>query len=480
MSVPSPLVSAASVGTEPANEPGEGAAFDPETGEVLPRATSRVDDPSEPRYVRACRDGAWRLATWDKGIDEGYLRLSPARCRSWRHEGDCARWRASVDWRRMADAFAPFRATDCVLLVFTFARAESPDPPTEAELERWGSPDQAWPELGDMLARWLKRMNRLQCVEVGCFGDVTYTTKPRKWRGKVRPARVVTRKRCRGECTPHESNWCSVVEQHRPKPPKYQAWPHLNVLVAWPWLAAHIRAWRRKDIIVIRNGEDVATEDGRIPVGPLLEHAVASDFGYQSWAMVARNKAKLVSYFAKICGEAVGEISKLTQRPLAAPRSFRRLRSGRGFLAPRFKSTCTGALIGQTDDGRPQPVSRATTGVRTYCEEGPPTYRPQDPTRWLDVKNRRVYEPSWAGWAELPGANETVEAWARRPPVLEDIDENDEGPGADARFGPLRENELGCNETVSLRSPEPSRPASSDAPEQETESRRATCASPSR
>ncbi len=377
--------------------------------------------------MRACRDNAWTLCTWARGESWGKVHRQPARCRSWRHEGDCARWRASVDWRRMKDAFEPYPAQDCVLLVLTLARAESPDPPTDEELERWGSPDQAWPELGNMLAKFLKRLNRMQCRECGCYGPVTYWTKPRVWRGKMRPARKVTRKRCRGQCSPHDSRWVSIVEQHRPKFPDFRAWPHLNVLIAWPWLAAKVRSWGNRGTVE-RKGKVV--EDGKIPTGEILEHCVGADFGYQSWAMVAQDREALAGYFAKIAGEAVGEVSKLTQLPLAAPRGFRRLRSGQGFLPRRFASKRGGCLVGrarchvcgakdQCECARfegeryqraHQAMSRAERGVQTRVENGPPTYRPERPTRWIDWAAKEVYHPDWPGWQLLEPAEAQCEA----------------------------------------------------------------------
>lgn len=281
-----------------------------------------------------------------------------------------------------------------MLLVFTLARSESPDPPTQAELARWGDPAQSWPELGATLSAWLKRMNRMACDEHGAcrWPELYYDGQ-----GRLR-----TRWRCRGLCESHGSRWVSVVEQHRPKPPNYHAWPHLNVVVAWPWLARKVKAWGDRGKVK-RN--DKLVEDGRIPLGPILEHTVGAGFGYQSWALVAQDTDALAGYIGKVAGETTGEISKLTQRPISAPAGFRRLRSGRGFLPKPFASKMGGTLVARVKnfDGETigyRCMARPTEGVRTYVHDGPPEWT-GGPTRWIDVRNKMVYHPDWPGWAEL-------------------------------------------------------------------------------
>ena len=347
----------------------------------------------EPRYITACREEAWTLVTWPDGGDVGKLSRIPARCRSWRHEGPCAQWKGSQDWRRISDAFRRYEPSDCVFLVLTLGRSTSPAPPTDAELERWADPAQSWPALGGMHSALFKRLNRLACDEHGgCrYPELYYDGKDR----------LRQRMRCRGLCESHGSRWVSVVEQHRPKPPNYQAWPHLNVVVAWPWLARKLRRWKRGQ--VERKGKQV--EDGRIPTGDILEHVVGAGFGYQSWALVAHDTDALAGYVGKIAGETIGEVSKLTQRPVAAPFGFRRLRSGRYFLPRPLKSNASGTIVARVFDhaGRPigwRAMARATKGVRTFVADGPPEFC-MGPTRWVDMRNKLVYHPSWPGWAEL-------------------------------------------------------------------------------
>lgn len=244
-----------------------------------------------------------------------------------------------------------------------------------------------------MLSKWLKRLNRMACIEHGgCRWPELYYD---------RENRLRQRWRCRGLCESHGSRWVSIVEQHRPKAPYYRAWPHLNVILVWPWLARKLRGWGRG--LIEENGELI--DDGRIPLGPILEHTIAAGFGYQSWALLAYNTDGLAGYVGKIAGEISGEVSKLTQRPIAAPQGFRRLRSGRGFLMKPFTSKVGGTLVGRVRDHEGNVIgykcmARPSKGVRTYVANGPPRWC-DGPTRWIDMQARVVYQPDWPGWAEL-------------------------------------------------------------------------------
>ena len=282
------------------------------------------------------------------------------------------------------------------MLVLTLARSTSPDAPTAEEVERWSDPAQSWPALGERLARLLKRLNRLACKAHGAcaWAELYYDG-----RGRLRQRSV-----CRGLCSRHESRWVSVVEQHRPKPPSFAAWPHVNVVVTWPWLADQIRSWRRGTVPHKKTGKP--TEDGRVPTGDVLEAIVGAGFGYQSWALVADSTKALAGYFVKIAGETVGEVSKLTQRPVSAPAGFRRLRSGRGFLPKPYSSRVSGTLVTSIRDADGgvvgyQCVGRPTKGVRVVVAHAPPEWTGHGSIRWIDLKNKVVYQPTWVGWAAL-------------------------------------------------------------------------------
>lgn len=88
---------------------------------------------------------------------------------------------------------------------------------------------------------------------------------------------------------------------------------------------------------------------GRLLGGDLLEHATACGWGVHSSAEQVRNTGEMTNYLTTIAKhghEHAHELAKLTQLPHNAPRHFRRLRSGKGFLPPvRKNKEWTGALV---------------------------------------------------------------------------------------------------------------------------------------
>lgn len=73
------------------------------------------------RYVSACEHGSWHLMLHKKGEPET-VRPYRFRCRSWRHKGECSKWRAAQDWTRIRDAMGRL---DCwVYVVLTFKQSE--------------------------------------------------------------------------------------------------------------------------------------------------------------------------------------------------------------------------------------------------------------------------------------------------------------------------------------------------------------------
>lgn len=68
-------------------------------------------------YVQACQNEAWHLEVWKKD-GTGDRRIIPYRCRSWRCEGDCRRWRASSDFARVEEAVR--KRDDWTYCVFTY------------------------------------------------------------------------------------------------------------------------------------------------------------------------------------------------------------------------------------------------------------------------------------------------------------------------------------------------------------------------
>jgi len=264
-----------------------------------------------PRYVRACvnspyPDAPWHLAFWPKGAPQEAT-LKAACCGSWRCEGACARYRASVDFARITEALEPYDADDLTYGVMTLDRNGT------YSGDAWSDSTTGYRGLTTMSRKFLKRLNRW-LVSLGL--------------------------------DPVASRWVGVAEAHR------SGWPHMNLILVSKGLAAMLRAERDE---MLANG---ATEtQAKLARGEMLGHVVGSGWGPRSFIEPARSKGALAGYLVKLAGELdkpgdaesrgrmVGEVAKLTQIPLNSPKGFRRLRSGKGFLPPRRKSGNTGAMF---------------------------------------------------------------------------------------------------------------------------------------
>jgi hypothetical protein len=206
----------------------------------------------------------------------------PYKCRSWRHEGDCRRWRAAQNFSRVSAALAPLRPRDVVMMVFTLNPAQ------------WKDRYEAFAEL------------------TLCWSALR---------------KAITREYGRND-------WVGTVEVHR------SGWPHLNVVMFCPTLADQVggkdfrlaRAWLKRHAVACGFGYMLSVERARD------KRAVA---GYV--VKVAGEVDKPAR--ADASGRLVGEVVKLSQLPEEAPAHFRRLRSSIGFLPKPFKSEgVTGTL----------------------------------------------------------------------------------------------------------------------------------------
>jgi len=152
------------------------------------------------------------------------------------------------------------------------------------------------------------------------------------------------------------------VEAHR------SGWPHVNLLVWCPELAAQLRDEREDrlndpeiaDAVVLafdafKNREPIPAEvrerarRATVVGGALRELAEECGWGRQSTAEAARSSEAIAGYVVKLAGQhdaSTGELAKITQAPMNAPERFRRLRSGKGFLPPRRSDpSVTGCLV---------------------------------------------------------------------------------------------------------------------------------------
>lgn len=279
--------------------------------------------PWAPTYVRRCVDSPWDdapmiLRLWRKGTDPSKGIRKPHKCGSWRCPA-CRRFRASVDYARIAEAFAPFDHRECVFLVLTLdqngTHSGNPWP------DRWT----AYRELSRMSRNLLSRLRRAYPGDIG-------------------------------------SRWVSVVESHR------SGWPHMNLLVHAPTLAAELRR-----SIDGRRSRDFTDRECILLADELLRHCVETGWGPQSTAEPVRDPTggdnpygSLAGYLVKLAADADAghvpngspkagpdkqhaEIAKVFQVPEKAPKGFRRLRSGSKFLpAPTWRASggdWTGALL---------------------------------------------------------------------------------------------------------------------------------------
>ncbi len=244
------------------------------------------------------------LHTWTKGAAHHATR-HVALCGSWRCD-TCCRYRGRVDFARIADAFGPYEAKHVCFAVLTL------DQEGTFSGEAWADAEAAYRALSDLAGRFMHRVNRMLAKagldEVG-------------------------------------SRWVSTVECHR------SGWPHLNIVMASRGLAELVAKSAQARAELGRTDRECKLVDGE-----LLRHAIGAGWGPQCTLEVAHDTDAIAGYIVKLAGEldesfaALGEVTKMTQRPLQAPKGLRRIRSGRHFLPPRKRDpVLTGALLVRQD-----------------------------------------------------------------------------------------------------------------------------------
>lgn len=323
--------------------------------------------PSAPRYTHGCHHQKNYLALWRKpgagGIAPGgqpIVRV-PHRCGSWRHEGPCARFAAARDFARIKSALQREDPRSVVYFVLTLDRSR----PELRSGSRW----ELFESLGDLQSKLLKRLNRL-AEKTG--GD------------------------------PIGSRWVACVEQHR------DGWPHVNLVCVSSWLAARVRATAdaHREAGVPRN--EIALVGGDI-----RKHVEGSGFGSRSTAEGARSLGAVAGYLVKLAGaieanapelcddaRAVAEVAKIAQAPTAAPKGFRRLRSGVRFLPPRNKpagrwtgvlATWSGRVLGRSKPGARPEVALDLEAGRVYRSDRLPILVARDgPSRTYAITPRPI------------------------------------------------------------------------------------------
>lgn len=320
-----------------------------------------------PRYIHACHEQRWSLATWKKA-EPGDVSWRPARCCSWRHGGHCRRRKAAEDYARIKEALGRSERKNIVYAVLTLDpsawtadgwsewRGEGTRPRRENAVYDKGSIAQAYQALCERWSVFAKRLRRE-------YESIEYV---------------------------------ATVEVHR------SGWPHLNVVLVCDGLADEVRAaesclerWGRK-----AKGREMA----RRVLGDRLESAGFGPIAFiEPASSLDGDHDRLAAYIAKLAGEAgnawdgtarglreavsdgpdgvkiesiegqmVAEIAKYSQVPVDAPSHFRRLRSSKGFLPPKRRDeTITGALF--DENGRELGGSRTQRLMRAAMLADNPT-----------------------------------------------------------------------------------------------------------
>lgn len=298
--------------------------------------------PVVPRHVAACthapgQRNPWVIWTWKRESPDLQTRVQYS-CNSWRCEV-CRRHEAAVTFARIKQATAPLPPDGWCFLVLTLDRdgyySGAP----------WADVNAAYRALGSMTRATLARIG-------ATWGPES------RLEGRKRPRTV----RKLG------NRWVAVVEAHR------SGWPHVNLLVWCPELAALLRsdhAERLEDPEIanavalardafankrpITNALRESARCATVVAGGLRELLVACGWGRQSTAEAARSSEAIAGYVVKLAGQhdaATGELAKITQAPLNAPERFRRLRSGKSFLPPRYHDPAiTGCLLRRREHG---------------------------------------------------------------------------------------------------------------------------------
>jgi hypothetical protein len=81
-----------------------------------------IEFKSELKYVKACKGEKWTF--WTMNLRTGKIRVKRFKCKSWRHEGECARARNAYDFVRIREAIKGL-GEGWVYMVLTFNQNDS-------------------------------------------------------------------------------------------------------------------------------------------------------------------------------------------------------------------------------------------------------------------------------------------------------------------------------------------------------------------
>jgi hypothetical protein len=181
-----PLVAA------PASMPGGSREEkDTRTAELPFSAEHQLEIFRQQVWVQACEERRWHLPLWN--AQTGEFKRVCWRCRSWRHQGECARWVAKRDFARISEALDGYDPKDMVYVVLTLAQDKETSRGLDAA-RAYATVARRWQSL----RQWIERH----------YGRVGYV---------------------------------GTIEQHR------SGWPHLNLIIANEKFAEAIRASAKPD-----------------------------------------------------------------------------------------------------------------------------------------------------------------------------------------------------------------------------------------
>lgn len=174
-----------------------------------------------------------------------------------------------------------------------------------------------------------------------------------------------------------------------------RGWPHMNLLLRSDDLEAHVKGLANRRRWIEEGGHGKGRLAHWTPWRRWLASAApAAGFGRRVWCEVVDSTESMAAYLVKVAHEFSSAQFKVgDQRPLGAPRHFRRLRASRGLLPPRARAV-------------PVETTDRTTGEVTWSLRA----RALDaPSSWTAVlANRPVedFEGREPGWNDVAMARE--------------------------------------------------------------------------
>jgi len=291
--------------------------------------------------VQACESSRWTLLSFPvggEGRGAGTVKAVRFKCRSWRCRR-CAWEVQREDFRRVE--LAASSSTWWLYVVLTF------DPAA------WSNP---WEAYRGASRLWDKRLR--QRLEHG-WGRMTYL-----------------------------QTW----ERTR------RGWPHMNLLLRSDELEGHVRGLKNRHRWIDEGGHGAGRLAHWTPWRRWLASAApACGFGRRVWVEVVDSPESMAAYLVKVAEEfSRSQFKAGDQRPLGAPRHFRRMRASRGLLPPRCRAVPVENVDWQSGEVtwtlRPKPLDSNRSSWSAVLATVPlETFERREAT-WTDVASARIVQ----------------------------------------------------------------------------------------